>query len=943
MVQNASRLKSPRTNQRSTLPLRGRAWELAAIDEHVARVLGGQGSVLLIEGPPGIGKTRLLAEVGARTVCHGGRSLSATAFEDQRAVPFAPLFSATIGADPPVGDAEALRRLGSTADLRYWVVHDLQSSIADAASIQPLSIAVDDVHLADAGTVTAVRLLMAGLADAPVLWALATRTGPAGAPIRDAIEAVASSGPDHASHLQLSAVDSDATADIVGDVLRSTVDDSLLHLAARADGNPYLILELLRGLQEDNRIRVTRGRASAIGRSLPRRLSATMDDRLDRLASSTRNVVEVAAVLPERFSVTLLARMLKRRPSELVIPVTEAIRADLLVDDADHLKFRHDLVRSAVRNTIPRALLRALERDSAAILLETGATPEQVATQMARSAEIGDVEAVESLRWAAQSLSRADCAGAADLSLRALGLVGAGDELRRSLLVETVDLLTRAARFDEAEDVASAPLSSDLPPQVEADIRLNLSIISSRWPSQRLAENRRICALPNVSRATRARNQAWLAHNLMLDGNCAAGAAARTALHQLSQSDDVETRTLAATTVASVEQADGYGRRSAAILDELRATAGAIGGGSPTGQRAAQVYATVLVAAGRLSEATAQIAEGRAAAEAERKTLAIRLLTVNQAMCDFAAGRLIAARTELEPMFRRRSVEYGRVGYFAVVAHLSVIAAQIDDRPLIRDTSVAACEALEAGPAAVRVLAGCGLAHAAWQRGELDRAALWLAEDLPLMCTPLWPVNLDYVVLTARVAAATRNPDVRRRAWAALELLEREDPGESLFTGMARHVRGLLEGDADDLIEAEAILRSCERPLSHAAAIEDWGRFLDEREHRQTATSRLTQAFDAYSAHGAVGDARRVARTLQKLGVTRRVVRPRATTGWESLTVSELRVVEIVGEGATNPEVAERLGVSPHTVNTHLRNAYAKLGINSRAELSRMVCGGGVR
>ena len=61
------------------------------------------------------------------------------------------------------------------------------------------------------------------------------------------------------------------------------------------------------------------------------------------------------------------------------------------------------------------------------------------------------------------------------------------------------------------------------------------------------------------------------------------------------------------------------------------------------------------------------------------------------------------------------------------------------------------------------------------------------------------------------------------------------------------------------------------------------------------------------------------------------------------MTVSELRVVEIVGEGATNPEVAERLGVSPHTVNTHLRNAYAKLGINSRAELSRMVCGGGVR
>jgi DNA-binding CsgD family transcriptional regulator len=96
-----------------------------------------------------------------------------------------------------------------------------------------------------------------------------------------------------------------------------------------------------------------------------------------------------------------------------------------------------------------------------------------------------------------------------------------------------------------------------------------------------------------------------------------------------------------------------------------------------------------------------------------------------------------------------------------------------------------------------------------------------------------------------------------------------------------------------------------------------------------------------YSAHGAVAAARRVSHRLQQVGVSRRIVRARQSAGWDSLTVSELRVVEVVVEGASNPEVAKRLGISPHTVNTHLRNAYTKLKIKSRAELTRLARGAG--
>ena len=63
----------------------------------------------------------------------------------------------------------------------------------------------------------------------------------------------------------------------------------------------------------------------------------------------------------------------------------------------------------------------------------------------------------------------------------------------------------------------------------------------------------------------------------------------------------------------------------------------------------------------------------------------------------------------------------------------------------------------------------------------------------------------------------------------------------------------------------------------------------------------------------------------------------RPAEGWESLTESELRVVRLVGRGATNRDAAERLYLSPHTVSSHLRHAFAKLRINSRVELARLL------
>lgn len=129
-----------------------------------------------------------------------------------------------------------------------------------------------------------------------------------------------------------------------------------------------------------------------------------------------------------------------------------------------------------------------------------------------------------------------------------------------------------------------------------------------------------------------------------------------------------------------------------------------------------------------------------------------------------------------------------------------------------------------------------------------------------------------------------------------------------------------------------------DRPLLHAGAAEDFGVAMEPVDST-CAVAQLNQAFDMYSAHGAVADARRVARALQGLGVHRRVVRKRERSGWESLTASEMRVLELVADGATNRGVAQRLTISPHTVNTHLRNIFSKVGVHSRGELATLMRG----
>jgi DNA-binding NarL/FixJ family response regulator len=270
---------------------------------------------------------------------------------------------------------------------------------------------------------------------------------------------------------------------------------------------------------------------------------------------------------------------------------------------------------------------------------------------------------------------------------------------------------------------------------------------------------------------------------------------------------------------------------------------------------------------------------------------------------------------------------------------LTEVAARTDDRNLLQQMVNDARDAYSIGSSAVRRGAANVLALAAWQRDDVHDAMRWLG-DITLFESPIWPQVLDRVILSARVASAAGDAGLRARVLQATDLLKRERPAIPLFTGVAGYARGLLERDAQALVAAADVLQSSSRPLLYAGAAADAGGELARTVGPDKAVHQLNAAFDTYLHHEALADARRVGRELRRLGVERRVVsQPRAKTGWDSLTDSELKVVNLIAQGVTNRSVATQLHLSLHTVKTHVHNAFAKLGINSRAQLTRLMHG----
>jgi DNA-binding CsgD family transcriptional regulator len=162
------------------------------------------------------------------------------------------------------------------------------------------------------------------------------------------------------------------------------------------------------------------------------------------------------------------------------------------------------------------------------------------------------------------------------------------------------------------------------------------------------------------------------------------------------------------------------------------------------------------------------------------------------------------------------------------------------------------------------------------------------------------------------------------------------NPGIVSLAAAAAHARGLWKSSPADIGTASRLLSDCRRPLALASALEDMGAVLARVGAGDEGAPSLDRALVINTEVGASWDAARVRSRLRKLGVRRRIASvAHDSTGLFSLTTTEQAVAQLAVDGRTDREIADKLFISPHTVHTHLRHVYEKLGVNSRLALSK--------
>jgi DNA-binding CsgD family transcriptional regulator len=334
------------------------------------------------------------------------------------------------------------------------------------------------------------------------------------------------------------------------------------------------------------------------------------------------------------------------------------------------------------------------------------------------------------------------------------------------------------------------------------------------------------------------------------------------------------------------------------------------------------------------------ISTGIAAANQERQAFALDFFETWRGRQLFQTGRLADAAAALEGRFDAAG-DTPVVGalYAAGVVALGRVAIHTGDQRQRRETAALARTMLADGTPANRAHGGWLLALGAMADGKpADARAMLDAAGSAGRITPLHPMDVTDDPQLVRIALAAGDPQLAADTVAAAEERARRNPGIASVRAAAAHARGLLDTDTALLAEAGRLFAATPRPMALASALEDLGVAQLRTGAPAAAVDTLGRALVQYSGAGATWDAGRVRGRLRANGVRRRLVTSaRPDAGWAALTDSELAVVRLIAAGLTNRETAVRLFVSPHTVNSHLRHAFTKLGVNSRLDLARVV------
>jgi DNA-binding CsgD family transcriptional regulator len=915
--------------------------ELGVLDGLVRDTVDGRPAVALVEGPAGIGKTRLLWEAGEKASAAGFRVLAARGSDLERELPFGvvrqlfepALFDPEERARWLTGSAAAAGRVfeppeegRAAGDVSFGILYGLFWLTANIAPEEPLLLAIDDLHWCNRASLRFIAHLGRRLEGLRVLVATAARTGE---PHGDRSRLIGEIAHDPAAvSIPLPALSAAAAGELVRERLGAAAAQPFCAACHRATGgNPLLLRELLKALQAEG-VSPDAAHADVIRDIGPRAVSHTVLLRLARLPRDAVAVASAVAVLGDGAGLPAAAALAGLDERRVAAAVRALARAEILRSEPP-LGFVHPLVRDVVYHELSPSERELRHEQAARVLTGLGAAPELVAVHLLAVPSRAEPSVAALLREAGLAAGRrGDSEGAVSYLRRALE-EPVPVEQRPQLLLEFglaeagADAPAAAGHLREAYERLVDPEQRALAARV-----LALMLLFTNSAQEAVAVTRRAVAdLPAENVDARQVLEAFELYAV------AFGAEVPDAASRLASVRDggvVEglggsmLRAVAAWDWALLGgSADECAELALAALAD--GTLIAVDPGFTAG-----VASSVL----GLADRDEALSVSEAAMDAARRHGSLRevcLVNIQRGWTWLQHGELIEAEGPLGEAFEQiQPLEENGAGMAYVAAFLARVRLERGDL---------------AGARAV--LARCGdpsprsdpdtlsrrsriellLADSSWERAlaEADEYRARLRGVDNVAWAPwrsLKALALDGLDRREEAIALLEDELARARRWGA--------PGA---LGRTLRLLGTIrpDGGLDLLREAVEITDGSAARLEHAKALTAIGMTLRHARKPSQAREPLRRGFELAVRCGTEPLAEQARAELYAAGG-----RPRreALTGPESLTPSERRIADLAAAGQSNRDIAQALSVTPKTVEFHLTGVYRKLGIATRAALA---------
>lgn len=951
-------------SERGAAGLLDREYQLAAIEAILGHAREGRGEALLIEGHVGIGKTRLheAALDSARQL--GFRVMRAAGAELERHMAFgiaAQLLTTRFDelsskdhqamladrARSLVSDSRGGGNLLEGSDLS--LVHSVFTVVATDDQARPTLLAIEDLHWCDTASLEFVLYLLHRLDELPMALVMTRRTG-MGEEVSDVLDRIATHP--RVRIETLAPLGPGAVSKLAWRLLGERADPALVQACMTATaGNPFFLRELLVALQGEGDL-PSADLARRAQSLVPEAVIRALRVRVGRLGQSSAALARAIVVLGDDVPLRQAAT-LARLDMETASGAADSLAGVEILLAREPLRFVHPLVRQALEQDIASAELATRHFQAARLLHAERGGAERVAAHLLLSHRRGDPWVVEQLRAAArEARGRAVPRSAVRYLQRALEEPPA-DEVRADLLAE-LGAAEAAAGDANAADRFAAAMAASQDPRRRAQLALHRGrALSSRGLAEQAAQSFE-AGLAELPAQPSDADELELRDQLQADYVVVALLVPALQARALALSADLLDRAAAGPVtqgqrlrLAQVAQRAVFeGEPAPEVLDlvEQAWDAGRLlecGTSDGIGWR---LVSGVCMLAGDLEQAV-QVAD--AALEDARKRgwpFAFATATLLRALPLVWQGRIDDAISEFEIAREARRVgwrQYARVSAaFHALALIEKgtldLAEQIllEDAPLdpLAETSAEVIFDLEDS---IRLYALAELRLVQGRAAEALDSALSSGGSAERIVK-----FFGYCPWRTTAAQALLTLGDRERA---LELAEEAAARARRIKVLHQRVRtqrvlGLCQGGEKGLktLEATANLAADAPPrLETVKALIELGAALRRANQRVAAREPLQRAADMAWAGGASALHERARMELAATGARPR--RVMLLSGPDSLTPSERRIAELAAVGHSNREIAQALFVTPKTVEYHLRNAYRKLDIDGRENLSTVL------